>query len=581
MLDAKKKVTSIFCIVMMLGALFSQDCDCDIILSGLSETNFNIISSTNFNNELGKTICLPGGEYAGIEFRGFNGTIDEPLIIKNCDGQVIIDEKNKSAITFRESSFIILSGKGDLTFNYGIKIESAAALGTAGVNITNYSTDIEIEFLEISNTGFAGILGKTDPNCNDIESWRKNGFVMRNIDIHDNYIHDTKGEAIYLGSTGGYLVSSNLVCNNQFVFAHWLENINVHDNIIENIGWDGIQLNLVRKYGRVYNNIISGYGTEDVTFQTFAMSLGGGEYEVYNNRMFNYSGGSGQGVQLISAKSGTKFYNNVIINPQLHGIFIHNRHEFDSHSIGYYILNNTIVNPELSGVFYNTIITESEDESIISSSQENVPTFFINNLIIDPGNRYEESNTWKGEEENYFDFNKLRTRNVLHDRIVNNWTTRNIDELCLASPDEYDFRLASDVSPLVDAGRDLRPLGLQLDLNENLRYVGNGMDIGAFEFQGAILNFKCYSLNADVFNLLPFDADVTVVFPNPASDSVQFFNTKHQETNLKLFTSHGALLLESNYKFGDRLDISNLSKGLYYATFDISNPQEVVKVLIE
>lgn len=575
------KVQVIYLFLVVVGNIYAQNCNCDIVLSGLSEKKVNVISASDLVYGPGSIICIPQGNYAGIEFSGFRGNPEEPVIIKNCDGQVVINESEKSALTFRNSSFIRLFGNGDANTTYGIYIEAASAPGTVGVNLANFSTDIEIAHLEIANTGFAGILGKTDPSCDNVSSWRRSGFVMRNINIHDNYIHDTKGEAIYLGSTGGYLFRSNLKCNEEAVFAHWLENITVHRNNLKNIGWDGIQLNLVRKSGKIYNNKIEGYGLEDVTFQTFAMSLGGGEYEVFNNWIQNFEGGDGQGIQLISGRSGTKLFNNIIINPQLHGIFVHNRHKFDSDAIGYYILNNTIVKPELSGVFYNTIITESSDESLISTSQENVPSFFINNLIINPGNVYEESNTWKGKKENYFDFNTRTTRDALRNNIINNITTRDINGLCLAAPDNYDFRPASELSPLVNEGRDLRPLGVLTDYDGNMRFENGGMDIGALEFQGEVLNFNCYTFNEDIFQSPIFETERSVAFPNPAKNEVQFFNSEYDLTILSLFSSDGSLVLQMPYKFGEKLSISNYPKGLYYVTFDISDSQEVIKLLIE
>ena len=53
------------------------------------------------------------------------------------------------------------------------------------------------------------------------------------------------------------------------------------------------------------------------------MSIGGGHYEIYNNRINNREGDSGRGIQFINAFGNSKIFNNVIINPQFQGIFIH------------------------------------------------------------------------------------------------------------------------------------------------------------------------------------------------------------------------------------------------------------------
>ena len=90
---------------------------------------------------------------------------------------------------------------------------------------------------------------------------------------------------MYIGYTGGYKVTSNVVCDSNYVFGHWLENVNIHHNIVEDAGWDGIQVNLVRSNGQIHHNTLTNWGLEEVTFQDFAMSIGGGDYSIYNNYM--------------------------------------------------------------------------------------------------------------------------------------------------------------------------------------------------------------------------------------------------------------------------------------------------------
>ncbi|MDT0622484.1 T9SS type A sorting domain-containing protein [Croceitalea vernalis] len=563
-----------------MSTLYAQECNCDIILSSLSDTNFNSIHSEDFNYEPGNIICIPSGTYAGIEFIGFKGSSDNPLTVTNCNGLVVINEALKSGITFRDSSFLRFTGTGSQSVEYGFRIEDITGPGSIGVEITDLSSDIELDHLDILNTDFAGIMAKSDANCNNLDSWRSNGYVMKNINIHHNYIHHTGGEGIYLGSTQSNLYTTNTVCDGVEIFDHWLENINVHDNILENIAWDGIQVNLSRKGGFIYNNSITNYGTENRAFQNFAMSIGTGEYQIFNNQLINPEDGHGQGIQVLSAFSGTKLFNNLIINPNFHGIFIHNRNSFESSEVGYYVLNNTIIKPELSGIFYNTIITESNIESHIGLSQEEVPSYFINNLIVSPGSNYELGETWKSNSENYFDFNKKITRDSIQKRIISNFTTMNIDDLCLASAENLDFRPAVNNSPIVDKGRDLRPLGIYLDHNNAPRFLGGGMDIGAFEFQNEVLNFSCYTRNDDVFQIDPLDSEQTIAYPNPAVENIQFYNSNYKITELTIYNTQGSLVFSSNYRFGDAIDVSNFQKGTYLVSLQFEKETETIMVLI-
>ena len=66
-----------------------------------------------------------------------------------------------SAIQFRESKYIHVTGTGDSNHEYGLKIIYSKS-GTSGISLSSLSSDFEIDHMDISNTGFAGIIAKTD-----------------------------------------------------------------------------------------------------------------------------------------------------------------------------------------------------------------------------------------------------------------------------------------------------------------------------------------------------------------------------------------------------------------------------------
>ncbi len=568
-----------FFLLLLTKGVFSQECGCDVVLSNLKKDSYNVIELEANSYEPGFRICIPAGNYAGLLFNNLQGSMDAYVTIVNCNGQVILSDDAYSGIIFRNSTYVRLTGTGDSDYEYGIKIENVRAPGANGVSVSDFCSDFEIDHVEIANTGFAGIIGKTDPSCGNELTWRRNGYVLKNLNIHHNYIHDTGGEGIYLGYTGGYLIESNKVCNGEYVFGHWLENIKIHDNQIERTGWDGIQLSLVRKSGKVYDNTILSYGTKGETFQKFAISSAGGDYEVYNNYIENPSHGDGEGIQLISAASGTKIFNNVIVNPKKNGIYIHNRHEFDSKVKGYLIAHNTIYRPELSGILYNTIITQSANEDVISTSQETVPSLFVNNLILEPGNDYENVNVWKESSEDYIDFFVAKTRDASLGRMKTNLFSKNPDTLCLANIESHDFRPGSENSPLVDSGTTLTADGISFDMLNNTRFVGRQFDIGAYEFQGEVLNFDCQS-ESEENGKNDDQQGGTYVLPNPGRGKIRFVNGTMDSTTIQIFNPDGTMIRSSTYQMGDDVDVADLSKGMYFARLECPEGPEIIKFLV-
>ncbi len=552
----RKPLLCFFGLLLFYSYLQAQTCNCDVTLTELSSSSINLIWASQTNYAPGDTICIPAGTYAGLRFYNFEGTATQPVTFMNCGGKVAITETQYSGIAFKGSKHIRLTGTGDATYKYGIHILETTNGGSVGVGIEDLSTDVEIDHIEIQNTGFAGLMAKTDPSCSNPDTWRSNGYVLRNLLVHDNYIHDTGAEGIYIGYTGGYKVTSNRSCNGVPIFGHWLENVDIHDNVIENTAWDGIQLNLVRENGRIRNNYVYNSGTENVYAQDFAMSIGGGVYEVYNNYIENGVGGLGQGMQFISADSGTKVYNNVLVRPDFHAIFLHNRHEFDNPNEGYAIINNTIIEPGDSGIFYNTVITKTDDPAKLYATQETVPTYMINNLVVDPGSDHAAGNTWKGDQESYFDFNKRITRDSTATRIYSNIMTRQMDTLGLQDITNNYYSPLDQQSDLVDAGSDVSGWGITFDLNNEVRPWGSGFDIGAYELQ--------YIVNPPE----PDPNDAIILAPNPAD--ISFVLTNEHFKNMAKLTlttlSGGIVVYDGKYKIGTEFNVEEYSPGLYVIT---------------
>lgn len=89
-------------------------------------------------------------------------------------------EKNGSSVDF-----------GFSAGTYGWDIRNAYTSDEIGLQIYGEATGFEVDHLEISDGGFAGLMMKSEDSNSD----------MNDVYLHHLYIHDVGGEGMYLGST--------------------------------------------------------------------------------------------------------------------------------------------------------------------------------------------------------------------------------------------------------------------------------------------------------------------------------------------------------------------------------------------
>jgi hypothetical protein len=196
-------------ILVMSSSIMSimAQCGCTFTLKSTHPVRNEFDPSDMPGLKPGDVICLETGNWVSMLFTDIVGAPGNPIIIQNCGGLVDISG-DFVGMQFAGSQYIKVTGTGDDNEDYGILVSSITNNGTNGIAILGKSSDIEIEHVEVSNTqtGGSGISAKTDPDCADTMTWRQN-FVMKNILIHDNYIHDVGNEGLYIGYTGGYLTT--------------------------------------------------------------------------------------------------------------------------------------------------------------------------------------------------------------------------------------------------------------------------------------------------------------------------------------------------------------------------------------
>jgi hypothetical protein len=468
------RMLSISLILLLYSTVaVGQDCGCDHTIS--PSNSLQVIEASDFDYQPGDTFCFEAGSYDALRLIGFKGTSDNPLTFKNCNGLVDIKATTYTALQFLESEYVHLTGTGSDELEYGIHISESKS-GTSGVSVAYLSTDFEIDHLEISNVGFAGIIAKTDPKCDDPNTWRKN-YTLRNLLIHDNYIHDTGGEGMYIGATFGY-ETSTLQEECEDGFAHLLENVKIYDNQLENLGWDGLQVSVAHDGLEVYNNSITNYGTRKEGNQNFGLALGGGcKGKIYNNIILQadeYAIERQRGISMINTISGTTVFNNVIKGAGEYGIWMHIRMSSEAaKDDGYYFFNNTIIEPKGVGILYNNCIPNG------GGCRPEMKNAFYNNLVIDPGENFENSGFWKTADEAFIDFITKEVRDGATK--ADNMFSRDIGSVLFTDIAAFDYSILEG-SPAVDAGRDLSEFGVTFDLNNGSRPFGAAFDIGAFEY---------------------------------------------------------------------------------------------------
>jgi hypothetical protein len=165
-------------------------------------------------------LYIPAGQYTNFLVGNLpDRTADRPLVITNRGGQVVIGFNPTGNYIWSMSggSHWILTGRddaasatGDPAFpghacgnypdspgRYGFLSDDDYAFAAPylhmGISVGGGAHDFEIEYVEVTRSGFAGIRLLNDPAMD---------LPMPNVKVHDVYIHDTAGEGFYFGWTG-------------------------------------------------------------------------------------------------------------------------------------------------------------------------------------------------------------------------------------------------------------------------------------------------------------------------------------------------------------------------------------------
>lgn len=331
----------------------------------------------------GDTICLQEGERKYLQIKNISGDSLNPVIIKSCGGRVVIQNSDfRYGLMINNSRYFRLTGISPED-SLSIKVLGTGP-GASGVSVGDKSSNFEIDHLEIANAGFAGIMAKTDPRCDS--SANRGIFLMRDVSIHDNYIHDVGGEGIYAGNSFYSGWTANKQCTGDTLYPHKITGIKIYRNIIENSGWDGLQLGCATEDAEISDNIIKNFGVADIEVQNNGIQVGEGTTGIVARNVVE--NGPGNGIIMLGLGNNLVF-DNLISETKAAGIFCDDRVTIDSSVVA--IFNNTfkntgeyaviLYNEKTKNYIFNNVILAEDSISNVLMCFDNVGVVEENNVL--------------------------------------------------------------------------------------------------------------------------------------------------------------------------------------------------------
>lgn len=412
-------------------------------------------------------IGLDGGTRNPIRLINWTGSAEYPIVVVNRHGtgRVSITDvvpgvptaTPRTGILIESCTHLQVRGDNDPAHRYGIEIARAggktSGTGRRGVEVKGISSDIEICFLEAHDVAFAGIMVKEDPSCDAATSHPN--LVYRNIRIHDNYLHDIGGEAMYIGFS---FWTDDRCTTGDGGYAHNIEGLRIYNNLVEACLWDGIQVGAATSDVQIFNNVILDAG------------IGGAN---------TASGDTGTGLQIGGGTTGL-VYNNTIINSRSHGITLF--------GIGHNIIFNNLICGGGGGMFIDSRPNPiPAGQPADRQTQAGAPYYVFNNTFINPAGHM----MWTMSDitDNQFKNNLGVDAELAADDFVRwdmgatgseagNVFRADMTGLDFVDPANYDFRLLN-TSDAVDQGVPLTQV--EADFLGIARGQGSGFDAGYAE----------------------------------------------------------------------------------------------------
>ncbi|SEO74446.1 Right handed beta helix region [Mucilaginibacter gossypiicola] len=387
----------------------------------------------------GAKIYIPAGKRGSLLLKNLKGTAAAPIIIVNQGGRVSFTTETTASYAFKTQNcqYFKVLGNGVSTIKYGFDVNG----GNIGMTMDDLSTDFEIAAVEVRNSGFAGIMAKTDPTCD--AATQRGRFVMKNVLIHDNYVHKTGGEGLYIGNSF-YEDGVSTSCGT--VLPHDVVNAKIYKNLVDSTGSEGIQVGSATSGCEIYNNVVKNPGRSPFSaYQDNGIQIGEGTGgKCYNNLVKN---APGDGIIVLGLGDNLVF-NNYIINSKSYGIFADSRY---TPGKNFQFINNTIIGSVLGGIKLNS---------------ETIPmNTVINNVMIQSASVQ----------------SIIRKSTGVKLTASNNYVSTDVNTCKFVNYGGDNFHLQAS-SPLINKGANVLSYGVKSDYYGTARPSGAAFDIGATEY---------------------------------------------------------------------------------------------------
>lgn len=548
------------------------------ILNSFNGYSQNVTLTFNPGNVEYNNIVGPGdtifiqGNFTNLFFKNLQGTSNEPIVIINKGGKAKLDG-GTYCLKLHYCKNIIIDGSGVSNYEYGFYLIN----GHIGIEISGYSTDIEIKNVELFNIGFAGIIAKTD-NYLTNENWvnKDPNFVMKNMKFHHNYIHKVEGEGYYVGNS--FYPVHHYKDGKPSEPQHKISNVQIYDNRTDSTGREGIQIDACPDDPgiipcKVYDNLVTNTGLMKPPIQNDQINgiqLGDGfSGECFNNYVKN---AKGNGIIILGVHGNVKVYNNVILNSKA-GLFYIGPGQ-DTPSGERPLRNGSIID-----IFNNTFSangnTTNDGYAGINLATKNVQVNIINNIgLISPI----DVSSKKIKEDNVIDGNILYSNNIFTSN--SNYFSDDVFHLNSA------FIPNSNNPPAINGGVDPSTTrigySINFDYDMNIRPKGT-YDVGAYEYS-SIVN-TCYptaSISPIGFNGgLPIDS---IIFSGKNSNDPCGGSIISYEWSFLPNSTYPLPNINSTNQ--QDINLSNIKAGIYYLKLKVFNSagnqsESLVKINID
>ena len=556
---------------------------------GFSQTQY-YVSPTGNNTNDGLTITTPwktiqkaansavpnsvvnitAGTYNELVSINVTGTLDNPIVFKNYQNDVVT--VSGAGFTGKYKNIIAINSKSNITIE-GLILENLICAYANGVLIvSNVGLPVEnitLRNLKVRNIGFTTVATQKPTarnNAHGIEIYGQGiteTDAIKNILVENCQISNCilgYSEALTInGNVDGYAILNNAVYDNTNIGIDAAGNFGASANPVLDHA-----RNRVIAANTVYNNI------SKVANSTGIYCDGCQNTTIEKNNVYLNTVGIAVGCEVNGSSDEVVVRNNMVHQNTYTGIEVGG---YTTETTG--IVNNTIV--KNNSCYFND--TSNLHGQMVIAKVNNCQ--FLNNILYSNGNLLFYVD--KIAPQNFTSYNNLvyTTTAATEAPKVNNQynvvlfsayqtsTGRDLNAI-LADPLFIDTNLNTlnlhlqETSPAINAGSNLFINLTEQDYDGELRYNANP-DLGADEFYATLLTSK-----------IKAQKTLTLI-PNQDSNTVRV-DLKEEGTSLiEIYNVSGKLIKKLTVKNGTQIDLTDFSKGIYFAISENGNQVKFVK----